>query len=302
MTSSTKTLTLKMAVGPHAHLAALKDGTIQPDGIKLEQVEVTPITMAFRRMCRTMDYDITEMAICTYLAAKDLGKPFTAIPVYPVAHSQHGGIYYNVNSGIKSPKDLEGKKVGARAWTLTPAVWQRGILQTEYGVDLSKLSHVLVDEEHILEYHDVTPKNCERRVGADLKELLLSGEIAAVTGGRFDDPNIKQLIPNAEEAAAEWTRRTGIDPLDHFLVVKDSLLEEHPWIGPALYRACKEAKAAWQANGGGGAHGHDPMPIGMSKKILHSLDPLLDFSYDQRVTSHRFSYADTFAKNTLDLD
>jgi 4,5-dihydroxyphthalate decarboxylase len=291
-----------MAVGPHAHLADLVNGTIQPDGIKLEQVEVRPITMAFRRMCRTMDYDITEMAVCTYLAAKDLGKPFTALPIYPVAHSQHGGIYYNVNAGVKSPKDLEGKTVGARAWTLTPAVWQRGILETEYGVDLSKLRHILADEEHVLEFHNVTPANCERRVGADLGAMLESGEIAAITGGRFDSPNIKQLIPDAEKAAEEYTKRTGIDPLDHFLVVKDELLAEHPWIGPALFEACKAAKASFQkSNGGDGHHGHDPMPIGM-KGTRHSLDPLLKFSADQKVTSRLYSADEIFASNTLNLE
>jgi 4,5-dihydroxyphthalate decarboxylase len=305
MTSATKTLSLTMAAGKYAYISALRDGSVRPEGIELQQVDVSPIPQAFRRMCRGLEFDICEMAICTYLAAKEVGLPFTAIPVYVLAHSQHEGMYIKAGGGIKSPKDLEGKTIGSRAWSLTPAVWMRGILQHEYGVDISSFRHILADEEHVKEFNDRIPAGVERRVGADLGQLLKDGEIACVTGGRFDSPEITTLIPEPEKAAAEYTERTGIDPLDHFLVIKDSLLAEHPWIAPALYEACKASKTQWQHAGPADSHGHgahhDPMPIGMSPEVVRSLEPLLQFSYDQRVTSRKYSAEELFTENTRTL-
>ena len=132
---------------------ALKDGTAKPRGFAFDFVEVPILIDAFRRMVRGLEFDICEMAITTYLCARAHGKRFTAIPVFLVRAFHHGAILYNTKAGIRTPKDLEGRKVGVnRGYTVTTGLWARSVLQEEYGVDLSKITWVLSGDEHVAEY------------------------------------------------------------------------------------------------------------------------------------------------------
>src|SRR4029077_14550921 len=124
--------------------AALKDGTVKPKSFELDFVEVDPLIDAFRRMVRGLEFDITEMAITTYICARAHGKRFTALPIFVVRAFHHGAILSGAKAGIRTPKDLEGRKVGVnRGYTVTTGVWARGVLQDEHGVDLSKVTWVL---------------------------------------------------------------------------------------------------------------------------------------------------------------
>ena len=154
---TTATQTLKTSIGSYGHHEALKEGAVRPDGVEFEFIELSPITSAFRRMCRQVDLDISEMAITTYLTAKAYGLPFTAIPVFPVRQFHHGTTVGNTKAGVQGPKDLEGKSIGVRAYTVTGGVWARGILASEYGVDLSKVNWVLADEEHVEQFQKDAP-------------------------------------------------------------------------------------------------------------------------------------------------
>src|SRR5262245_30538139 len=201
MAVPTRTMVLKTAIATYPHTQGLKDGTVTSPGLRLEHVEVSPIVGAFRRMCRSLEFDVSEMAITTYLTAKAYGKPFTALPVFVMRQFHHAPIVYNVKSGVQQPRDLEGKKVGVRAYTVTTGVWARGILATEYGVDLEGITWVVVDQEHVQEYQK--PLNVIERPGASLAEMVAKGEIAAAIGaGAVDSPDVKPLIPNAADAEA----------------------------------------------------------------------------------------------------
>ena len=190
---------LKTAIATYPHTKGLKDGTVSVPGVQFEHIEVSPIIGAFRRMCRTLEFDVCEMAITTYLTAKAYDKPFTALPVFVVRQFHHSPIVYNMKSGVQAPKDLEGKKVGVRAYTVTTGVWARGILATEYGVDLDKITWVVVDEEHVQEYRK--PANVMEQPGANLAEMLVKGELAAAIGvGKVDSP---------ERQTAHLRRRSG---------------------------------------------------------------------------------------------
>src|SRR5438132_2930216 len=242
MAPATQTTVLKTAIATYPHTQCLKDGTVTAPGIEFEHIEITPIIAAFRRMCRTLEFDVSEMAITTYLTAKAHGKPFTALPVFVMRQFHHAPIVYNVKSGVSSPKDLEGKKVGVRAYTVTTGVWARGILATEYGVDLDKVTWVVVDEEHVQEYRK--PSNVLERPGANLGEMLVKGELAAAIGvGRVDSPDVKPLIPEAAGAEATWYQKTGIYPINHTVVVKDALLQSDPSLAPRLFAGFEAAKA-----------------------------------------------------------
>ena len=168
MATATSTTVLKTAIATYPHTKALKAGAVTAPGLQFEHLDISPIIVAFRRMCRGLEFDVCEMAITTYLTARAYHKPFTALPVFVLRQFHHAPIVYNVKSRVTSPKDLEGKKVGVRAYTVTTGVWARGILATEYGVDLSKVTWVLNDEEHVEEYHQKYPANVVYQAGANL--------------------------------------------------------------------------------------------------------------------------------------
>ena len=306
---------LKTAVATYAHTKGLKDGRVAVPGARLEHVEVSPIVAAFRRMVRTLEFDVSEMAITTYLTAKAHGKAFTALPVFVMRQFHHAPIVYNVKSGVKSPKDLEGKKVGVRAYTVTTGVWARGILATEYGVDLSKVTWVVVDEEHVQEYQK--PANVEEHPKANLGEMLVKGEIAAAIGaGAIDSPDVKPLIPSPREAEAAWYRKTGIYPVNHTVVVKDSLLQSDPTLALRLFGAFKDAKALFLEEIASGATlpqdaqaiaqrrgvvGDDPLPYGVAKN-RKALEAIIQFARDQKILPRAVTPEEMFPRNTLDLE
>lgn len=308
------TTVLKTAVATYAHTKGLKDGSVTVPGVKLEHVEVSPIVAAFRRMVRTLEFDVSEMAITTYLTAKAHGKPFTALPVFVMRQFHHSPIVYNVKSGVKSPRDLEGKKVGVRAYTVTTGVWARGILATEYGVDLDKVTWVVIDEEHVQEYQK--PANVEERPGANLGDMLLKGELAAAIGaGAIDSPDVKPLIPSPREAEAAWYRKTGIYPVNHTVVVKDSLLRSDPTLAPRLFGAFKDAKALFLKQLASGATltgdaqaiaqrrsvvGDDPLPYGVAEN-RKALEAIIRFARDQKILPRAVTPGEMFPPNTLDL-
>ena len=254
------------------------------------------------------------MAITTYVTAKAHDKPFTALPVFLVRQFHHSPIVHNVKSGVQSPKDLEGKKVGVRAYTVTTGVWARGILATEYGVDLDKITWVVVDEEHVQEYRK--PANVTERPGASLAEMLVAGELAAAIGvGKVDSPDIKPLIPDAAAAEAAWYRKTGIYPINHTVVVKDTLLQSDPSLAPRLFTGFEAAKAQFLQQLSSGSElsaeaqilakrrslvGDDPLPNGLARN-RKALEAIIRFAHEQKILPRAVKPEEMFAANTLDL-
>src|SRR5216683_313590 len=190
-------LKLKTVFRPDGHTQPLRDGTVKPRTFEIEYEDVPVLIQAFRRMVRGLEFDICEMAMTTYICARAYGKAFTAIPVFPMRAFHHGAIVYNTRSGVRTPKDLEGRQVGVnRGYTVTTGLWARSILQHEHGVDLSRVTWVLSGDEHVAEYRP--PVNViPIEAGKTLEDLLASGEIAAAIGVKVDLPNVKPLIPNA---------------------------------------------------------------------------------------------------------
>jgi 4,5-dihydroxyphthalate decarboxylase len=317
MAMTPSTTILKTAIATYPHTKALKDGTVTAPGIQFESIEVSPIVGAFRRMCRTLEFDVSEMAITTYLTARAYHKPFTALPVFVLRQFHHAPIVYHVQSGVASPKDLEGKKVGVRAYTVTTGVWARGILATEYGVDLNKVTWVLADEEHVEEYHKAYPANVIYQAGANLAAMVANGELAAAIGvGRVDSPDVKPLIPNAREAEAAWYRKTGIYPINHTVVVKDALLQADATLAPRLFTAFKEAKGAFLQRLSAGTElsaeeqtlaqrrslvGEDPLPYGLARNHK-AIEAVIRFAHDQQILPRQVSPEEVFAHNTMDLE
>ncbi len=233
---------LKTVTRTQGNNQALKDGTVKPRSFEFDFLEVDPLIAAFRRMVRGAEFDICEMAFTTYICARAYGKPMTAVPVFLVRAFHHGAILANTKSGIRSPKDLEGKRVGVnRGYTVTTGVWARGILQQEYGVDLSKITWVLSGDEHVAEYRapaNVVPIEAGKKMG----DMLAAGELAAAIGAEVDSPDVRPLIPDAFEAGLAALRRRGLYPINHTVVIKNELIAAHPQLAADVFDAFAASK------------------------------------------------------------
>lgn len=305
---------LTIAIGNHGLTKPLKDGAVQPDGLKLQYMEVDPITAAMRRMVRGLEFDVCEMAFATYLCAKVWGKPITAIPVFLTRNFHHGAIFYNVNSDVKKPKDLEGRTVGVnRGYTVTTGLWARGILQTEYGVDLNTITWAPTDDEHVAEYQ--APANVDyAHRGEPIVDLLHSGVAAAVGDIRTESADIEHLIPDFRKAGFAYFRKTGIYPINHTVVVKDSLLKDSG-LARELFGSFQAAKKIYLAHLKGGKNltaadkaaiavkrvVGDPFPFGVNAN-RKALEAIVRFAVDQQIIPQKLSPEDLFAESTLDLE
>jgi len=230
------TLVLRTALGKSPLVHALKDGSLASDRVAFDFVDVEPITRAFRRMTRGMEFDLCEMALTTHAQARAYGKPITALPVVLLHGLHHGALVCRRDTMLRGPADLIGKRIGVRAWSQTTGVWVRGILRVEYGVAHDAMTWITEEDAHVQEFTD--PPFVQRIApGQDLRAMLLSGEIdAAVALAGLEPAQLRTVIPDSDAVAAEWSRRTGVQPINHVVVVKDALLAEHPWLADELMR------------------------------------------------------------------
>ena len=325
MIEVTSPVHLKTVLRRFSHTASLNDRQIPVDGVTIDFIDVTPSIAAYRRMVRHVEFDMCELAPTTYFIARAYGAPFTALPIFLTRRFHHHGLVVRDTAGITTPKDLEGKRVGVRAYSVTTGVWTRGILTNEYGLDASKVTWVVDDEEHVTQLK--LPSNvvhvCD---GQSLASMMAAGEIeAAFTGnagiGREGPPQTgweaserpktaeyKELLPDGRHLGAAWYRRTGIYPFHGVIVVKDEILKAQPWIAKSLYSAFTEAKARWlpalrsgQANSAEDKDyrdlmpviGDDPLPYGI-KPNLKSIEALITYSVQQGLMPRRLSIEELF--------
>jgi len=253
---------LNIAVASYGHTAALKDGSVRIEGVAPDFVEVAPIVAAYRRMVRDLEFDVCEMAPTAYLIARALGAPFIGLPIFLMRRFHHSGFVVRPDAGIREPRELEGKRVGVRAYSVTTGVWTRGIFVNEYGLDSGKVTWVVDDEEHVTSLK-LPPNVIHAPPGRSLAGMMASGELqAGFTGnagigragppvagweqsGPSDAASYPELIPDAAKAEAAWFARTGIYPIHGMVVVKTEVLARHPRIARSLFNAFLEAKIAY---------------------------------------------------------
>jgi 4,5-dihydroxyphthalate decarboxylase len=320
-TPLTKKVPLKIAVAEYPHTSAIRNGSIPIEGVDAEIITVKPQIGAFRRMVRDVEFDVCELAPTTYIIARAHGAPFVALPIFVMRRFHHGGLLVRPDAGIKTPSDLEGKKVGVRAYSVTTGVWTRQALIDEFGLDSSKVTWVVDDEEHVTQLK--LPSNViHAPKGTSLADMMASGELAAgfaanagigrtgnPTGGWQEvEADYPDLLPNATELEADYYQRTGVYPMHGTIVVKDSVLAEHPWIAKSLYDAFDKAKQAWLAglntsdatNASDKKYlelrkivGHDPLPYGIEENVK-TIEALEATAFKQRLTPRRMSIAELF--------
>jgi 4,5-dihydroxyphthalate decarboxylase len=206
--------------------------------VQLEHISVSPVNRAFRPMANELVYDVSEMALVTLMLARSLARPLQALAVVLMRQSAHAALTVRSDSDLRSADDLRGRVIGVRAYTQTTGAWVRGILQDQFGVDLAALRWVTFEPAHVDGFSD--PPNCRRAAeGQALLDMLLSGEVDAAVGLK-PQPSLRPLLPAAAEA--DWLTQTGIQPINHVLVVKEALAQQQPWLTSELFHMFTQAR------------------------------------------------------------
>ena len=307
---------LKTVTRTQGNNAALKDGTLVPKGCILDFEEVGVLVQAFRRMVRGLEFDVCEMALTTYLCAREHGVGFTALPVFLVRAFHHGAILHNLNFPVSHPRELEGRRVGInRGYTVTTGVWARSVLQEEYDVDLNKITWVLSGDDHVEPYQppgNVVTMDSDRT----LEKMLDSGELVAVIGMKKHLAHIQPLIPNALDAGIAAFERAGHYPINHLVVVRDEVLAQYPQVAVSIFNAFAEAKNLYLGRLRQGriqnpteidalharmtAIAGDPLPYGIepNRRVLQSL---IRHATDQKILKKPVEIESLFAPTTHGL-
>ncbi len=288
---------LNVCLGTYPHTRALKKGDIKSERVVLNFTEIDPINKAFRMMAREQKFDVSEMAIVSYLQAKAYGKPLTLMPATMLGRFQHGAMLYNSERGTVRPQDLPGRRVGVRAFTQTTGVWLRGILSKDYGLDLGKVQWVTFEDAHLAEYSD--PPGVERVTGKDITKMLLEGELdAAIYGGVMPtDPRLKSVIADPEAVAEDWYARHGIVPVNHMVVLKEDLSKSNPGAVRELFRMLLDSKKAAGLPKPGAI---DLIPFGFDA-VKPALDLMSSYALEMKIIPRRLSVEELFDDTTRAL-
>ncbi len=240
---------LSIVLGRHGQVADLRSGAVTVDDCDLQFVDVRRMPDAYRDMARSQPYDICEMAPTSYLMAVAAGAPITALPLPMTRRFRHAGLQRPAGSDLRTPKDIEGRRVGVRTYAVTAGVWTRGIYADEFGVDPAKVTWLTAEDENV--QSAPLPANVHRiDPGTSLADLLSNGELDAVYGGLAgvgasggsSVDELIDLVSNADELELQWFERTGIYPLHGVIVIRNDVLDRLTWLPTALFDAFARAK------------------------------------------------------------
>jgi len=274
---------LRALLGDYPVTAALKKGAVRSPRLELDFADVARPQAAFKRVVRDLEFDVAELALVTFLLARAHGKPLVLLPAVLTARFQHPMLLYNAERGPLAPGDLGGKRIGIRSWSVTTAVWIRGILADDFGVDLQSVRWVTFEEPHVAEFRD--PPGVERAAaGKEIGAMLLAGELdAAVLGEPSADPRLRPLIPNPEAAARAWREKHGALQINHMVSVKRSVPAD---AAQEVYRLLEASRSA---------AGDPPMnPFGAAAN-RRNLEVAIDCVHRQGMIPRRFTPEELYA-------
>jgi 4,5-dihydroxyphthalate decarboxylase len=250
---------ITFACGLYDRMQALQTGDIKPDGIDLNFLVMDNPRQIFDRMTNGLEFDACEMSSSEFISRYAAGKlPFVGLPVFASRVFRHGFIVVNRNF-VKSPADLAGKRIGVPLYTQTAALFVRGLMQHDLGVDLSGIEWVqgAVNEPGAYGNPAVMPllkpvKITPNQTGKSLSDLLATGEIQAIIGSNLPNslkrhPDVVRLFPDYRSREQDYFRRTRIFPIMHLVVIRNDVYERHPEVAQSLYKAFTAAKdRAWE--------------------------------------------------------
>jgi len=318
-------LPLTFACGLYDRMLRLYTGEVAPRGIDLKFLANDEPRDIFDRMGGKLEFDASEMSSSEFISGFGAGRsPFVAIPAFASRVFRHGFIFFNRNSGIRAPKDLEGRRVGVPLYTMSAAIWIRGLLRHEYGVDLSNIrwvqgalkkagAHGKPTAAPLLKQPSIEINNS----GKSLSKLLADGDIDAVISSRpvegiGTNPDIQRMFPNYREVEKEYYRRTRIFPIMHLVAIRRDVHEAHPFVAQSLYEALCESRnrALMQMKERGALRymlpwlpadmdeiddvfGGDPWPYGIEAN-RPTLDALVQYMVEQHFIPKQIPIEDLF--------
>jgi 4,5-dihydroxyphthalate decarboxylase len=234
--------TLKTAIGTYPYTRPLKDGSVSSPWLSLDHVEVVPANRAFRPMVNQLAYDVSELALVTLMLGTVLDRQIVGVPVIMMQQSVYGMLLVPRDSPLCDPRQLAGRTIGVRSYTQTTGVWLRGMLHDQFNLDLDTLTWRTFEPAHVDGFED-PPNALPAAAGASLVELLRGGHIDAAAGlDPAAHPDLRTLISDPLEIEADWSRQSGIRPINHTLVVRRALATAEPWIRGELSRMVRAAK------------------------------------------------------------
>lgn len=288
---------LRMNLGDGPVTRALHSGAITSDRVVLDLCGPKLAHNGFKTMVRGGEFDAGELAIVSFFQAKAAGAPLVMLPVPIVGRFQHHCVGYSADSGDMRPKDIEGRRVAVRFYAQTTAMWVRGILRHEYDVDIDRVTWLSAEDGHVPAFHD--PRNCIRLPHSEktLGQMMLDRDFdAAIMGADMPrDPRVRQLIPDAHSEAARWHERTGIIPVNHMIVIDQSISQSRPDVVREIFRMLKESRAAASPQN---LKGFPPLGLEPNRKTL---ELALDWSFEQKMIPRKFSVDELFDDTTGSL-
>jgi 4,5-dihydroxyphthalate decarboxylase len=273
-------------LGDHPCTAALKAGSIKSDLVTLDFADYSPTHKGFKPMVREQAFDVSEMAVVTYLMAKSFGKPMVLLPTVVMARFQHAYAVYRAELGNLTPRDLEGKRVGIRSFTTTTGAWLRGILANDYGVDLNSIHWVTFEDAHVAEFRDTTARAPQ---GKQIVQMLLEGELDAVLGEKSERPGLKPLFPDAAGEEKSWFAKHGVAPINHMVVVSEALSAKHPDLVREVFRLLQQSAAC------------APSPRFSAEEMRRSLEMIIRYTAQQGLIPRAFAVDELFDDLTRTL-
>jgi 4,5-dihydroxyphthalate decarboxylase len=275
---------LRTLLGDYPHTAAVKNGAIASDRVALDFVSYSPTNKGFKPMAREGAFDVSEMAVVTYLIAKAFDKPMVLLPAVMVGRFAHRYALYNPAHGELSVSDLGGKRVGIRSFTTTTGAWMRGILANDYGVDLDGIRWVTFEEPHVAEYVDTTERAAP---GKNIMQMLFDGELDAVIGEISDDRRVKPLFKDVKAEEKAWFAKHGVIPVNHLVVVSGQLAASDPQAVREVFRMLSESKRKVAVAD------PDPTPFGL-ENIRKSLELITTYAAQQKLIPRAFTVDELF--------
>ena len=253
-------IALTLACGDYEIVRPLLNETVEVDGVDLTILTDMDSATRHWRFLRNGEFDVAEVSASSYLAARDNGMPFRAIPVFLHRRFRHGFMFINTSKGIAKPADLRGRKIGVKTMMTTAVLWMRGILQHEYGVPLNSVEWIAEIEDDV---KVALPPDIKYSCLSDDKSvetMLAEGELDAVfhsdlikpfVGG---DARVARLFPDHKAEEETYYRKTGIFPIMHVLGIRQTLAEEYPWLAVNLFQAFRQGEEHRHEAHGQSAH------------------------------------------------
>lgn len=325
-------LRLSMAMDRYDRTWALVDGTVQPEGIDLNVMPLSVGETFWRQLHHRPEFDVCELSLSGYLITLERTPPtYVAIPVFPSRAFRHSSIYVGTDSGIRGPGDFSGKRVGVPEYSMTAAVWIRGMLQDEHGVDVKSIGYVRGGERGYVEEErvelslppDIHVENAP--AGKTLSGMLEAGELDAIMAPLppacfvRGSPKVRRLFPDWEAVERGYYRRTRLFPVMHTVVIRREIYEREPWVATSLYKAFEHAKAVcyeWLTDEGAlkcslpwflpkiveqwRFFGCDPYAYGVEPN-RRLLETVTRYSFEQGLTHRKLSVEEIFAPEMYDL-